>query len=231
MSRIEKLKVMNKSWKAIEGLCRNYWLQKDDVVNAEFLKGDDNISSGDMVVTLKNGYSFIIEIKKGKPYFNKIKLGGDWVYLNEGGKGYYIQENSTGNEIGWLRNPSEAEVLMVFIVETSELYIIYNWKEVKEKIVLDVNNYIANMEGIEDFKPLESCFYSRNIMRKYKYINDTLEFFINVNDRKKNKCGKDTIAIGISLDNTLELNYKADMDILDVELKEKSPSTGNRRTR
>ena len=160
---------------------------------------------------MRNNKFYNIEVKSSHSYNNSDKLGIDIEYFNfRNGKIIpYIQKSSNSNK-GWLYI-SQADFLICYNVESSKLYIIKQFKKLKQQIQEEIENH-----------ELYLSIFAGGIIglwteEKLKNINKYLSCGV------KKDTNKYTRVVFLELSEESLNYYNIKYDIINVEIQIKNP--------
>lgn len=172
---------------------------------------NQQINEGDLLVITPKEEELIVEVKSSHTFIKtgKSKLAFDYKYYKKYSycKKPYIQENSTGTDLGWIFY-SQADWVMSYNVDSSKLYVIKNYQALKNNVLEDIEDYINRLDKGS------YTWYLKNWNNK---INDFLEGGVN----KIDKC-KDSLIANLELSKKSIENFGGKCVIFDIEIEKKA---------
>ena len=168
-------------------------------------------TEGDFVVFWKVGHDKV-EVKKGTIHDFLKKLMFDIIYLNSELTDRYKQR--TNGENGWLYT-CNSDILMCYIEDTREFYVIKNFQTIKENLIktVEITNKKHNLLNL----------YGQDLRNKVDELNEEFKnkkkpynYHIQDDKNKYDEVVKHTLGIVQHLD---KIGYVANIDIIKLDIQ------------
>lgn len=210
-TQIENLQNCGTKGKVIEDIAKQVLFKSGAIEVFDCKDLEQQINEGDLLVITPKEEELIVEVKSSHTFIKtgKDKLAFDYKYYKKYSycKKPYIQEKSTGTNLGWIFY-SQADWVMSYNVDSSKLYVIKDYQILKNNVLEDIENYINELDKGS------YTWYLRNWNNK---INDFLEGGVN----KSDKC-KDSLIGNLELSTKSIENFGGKCVIFDIEIEKKT---------
>lgn len=173
------------------------------------------ITEGDFLVVWEKGHDKV-EVKKGTIHDFLKKLVLDILYLNSDLTDRYKQ-STTNSDKGWLYT-CNSDILMCYIEDTKEFYVIHNFQTVKENLIKTVE--------MDDRKHNLLNLYSQDLVNKVEELNKELEerdkpynYYIQPDPNKNDEIVKQTLCFSLHLDKYFSGFARCNLDIIELDIE------------